>query len=505
VKGVRSLSAVALARLGDARSIPLLLATLDDPEADTFSRSESIRLLGKLKVVEARDRILALLNEPGLGPAVASALADFEAFDELLIAAQAGNVTAIGFLGSLGDRRAVEPLMQMLSNAPEGRIEVVKALGELGDARAAEPLLEVFRELRSSLREAKPDHYGFMPAWVASSKRELAEVVASLGKLRDKRAHEPIGNLLLDERLFAERAISSARSSCLYGSIDVLKRCVRAIAEFGDGDDFSSIHLLIAVMERGQSACVDWPAGGWEWRREFQQVLDAAETSFEILQRRMAARQAEEDAVATAAASDLSISMVIFRAGPAPADGGRYCQQVFDSQHDGRTLGQWRIIGVQEPIAPSDAASLYRSMVVEGRLPYFGHACGELEGSGPDGAALVALFFSRQEIGPAEDTLEAVETVSAGDLDRIAAYWRDMATVWWRDQEATRTSAICDDCNSTVARGQGFLNGSSLFCERCCEDRLSSEALERLREDPNYFGTGLLEAARARANPAGGR
>jgi hypothetical protein len=61
---------------------------------------------------------------------------------------------------------------------------------------------------------------------------------------------------------------------------------------------------------------------------------------------------------------------------------------------------------------------------------------------------------------------------------------------------------VCDQCNSTIARGQGFLHGSSLLCERCCEKRLATDALERLREDPNHFGAGLLEEARASANSA---
>jgi HEAT repeat protein len=183
-KRVRSLSAVALARSGDTRSIPVLLATLDDPEADTFAKAESARLLGKLKVDEARDRIRALLNEPELGHSAASALADFGAFEDLLIAAEAGNTSAIRFLGPLGDRRAVDPLVQMLSDSAADRIVVVKVLGELGDERAVEPLLKVFQELRGRIREARPDRYGFMPDWVAPCKRELAEVVTALGKVR---------------------------------------------------------------------------------------------------------------------------------------------------------------------------------------------------------------------------------------------------------------------------------------------------------------------------------
>jgi hypothetical protein len=191
---------------------------------------------------------------------------------------------------------------------------------------------------------------------------------------------------------------------------------------------------------------------------------------------------------------------VIFRSGSAPANGDRYCRQVLDRKFDGHALDQWRIIGVQEPMVQSDASALYRKMVVEGRLPYLGRACGDLECSGPDGVDIVALFFSHQEIGPGADVL-LVEDVSSGDLDKIAAYWRRMGKEWWLAQDEVRNSAICDHCNSTIARGQGFMNGSYLLCEKCCEKKLSSDALERLREDPNYFGAGLLEAARGSANP----
>lgn len=90
----------------------------------------------------------------------------------------------------------------------------------------------------------------------------------------------------------------------------------------------------------------------------------------------------------------------------------------------------------------------------------------------------------------------AAEEITAKDLDALRAYWRHRAQQWWPAQ-AGRTEAICDSCNSSVARPEGFLVGSSLYCAACCDNTLGGDALARLQKNPDYFGSGELQRARS--------
>ncbi len=85
--------------------------------------------------------------------------------------------------------------------------------------------------------------------------------------------------------------------------------------------------------------------------------------------------------------------------------------------------------------------------------------------------------------------------VLAQDLANIRNYWRHLGKEWWNSQDLSQQQAICDSCNEYISRDLGFLYGSYLLCEKCCDQRL--DALDQLREDPNYFGAGVLEKARA--------
>ena len=84
--------------------------------------------------------------------------------------------------------------------------------------------------------------------------------------------------------------------------------------------------------------------------------------------------------------------------------------------------------------------------------------------------------------------------IARSDIDAIRQYWRHLAQQWWKTE--SRTEAICDRCTSPVARGDGYIDGSSLLCEKCCNKSLGTDALKQLRENPNYFGAGLVRKAR---------
>jgi len=86
------------------------------------------------------------------------------------------------------------------------------------------------------------------------------------------------------------------------------------------------------------------------------------------------------------------------------------------------------------------------------------------------------------------------EEITQSDVDAIRGYWRHLAQQWWKTE--SRTEGICDRCCSPISRDAGYLDGSYLLCEKCCNKSLGSDALEHLRQNPDYFGAGLLRKAR---------
>jgi HEAT repeat protein len=88
--------------------------------------------------------------------------------------------TVIKAIDELGDKEAVEPLMQILvddKESPGPRMAAARALSKFGDARAVEPLLQILRDDGAN----------------KDMKRDAASV---LGTLRDRRAVEPLINIL---------------------------------------------------------------------------------------------------------------------------------------------------------------------------------------------------------------------------------------------------------------------------------------------------------------------
>ena len=82
-------------------------------------------------------------------------------------------------MGELGDKRAVEPLIDALADSSsEVRKNAARALGELGDKRAVEPLIDALADSESHVRE---------------------DAAEALGELGDKRAIKPLEILLQEE------------------------------------------------------------------------------------------------------------------------------------------------------------------------------------------------------------------------------------------------------------------------------------------------------------------
>lgn len=85
--------------------------------------------------------------------------------------------------------------------------------------------------------------------------------------------------------------------------------------------------------------------------------------------------------------------------------------------------------------------------------------------------------------------------ITERDLAALRELWKQRGRLWWRQN--SRSEGICDDCSSqALARGEGYLKGSSLVCEACAQKSTRAEVLAELRKKPDYFGTSELRRAR---------
>ena len=76
----------------------------------------------------------------------------------------------------------------------------------------------------------------------------------------------------------------------------------------------------------------------------------------------------------------------------------------------------------------------------------------------------------------------------------IGEYLRHLAADWWARQPSSRSVATCDACSAgPVRRGEGYLIGSSLWCDECYRDK---DVEGQLRRNPDYAGHGILQRAR---------
>lgn len=95
---------------------------------------------------QQRWKLLLVLGEIGDLRAVPAFIENLESSSSAIQAA------AAQFLGSLGDRRAVEPLLRALvrGNNASSLVWIVQALGKLQDQRAVEPLLALVQTTDSA-------------------------------------------------------------------------------------------------------------------------------------------------------------------------------------------------------------------------------------------------------------------------------------------------------------------------------------------------------------------
>jgi HEAT repeat protein len=147
---VRCSAAEALGELGDTRAIESLISALEDPEK--YVRAFATKALGELGDPRAVDPLIDMLEDPYAADWAAESLGklgDVRAIEPLIAALSYPDsevsLKAVTALAHLGCQSAVTPLIKMLRlrRGYQDRVfqATASALGTLGDARAVEPLL----------------------------------------------------------------------------------------------------------------------------------------------------------------------------------------------------------------------------------------------------------------------------------------------------------------------------------------------------------------------------
>ena len=118
---------------------------------------------------------------------------------------------AAGALGRLGDKRAVDPLIEALSDGMYlVRLSAAGALGRLGDKRAVDPLIKALSDDESVVRKAAAGALGrlgdrravdpLVKALLHKYYGTRWRAAEALGQLGDKRAVDPLIDALSDKQ-----------------------------------------------------------------------------------------------------------------------------------------------------------------------------------------------------------------------------------------------------------------------------------------------------------------
>ncbi len=207
---VRLAGAQALSLLGDKRAVEPLLALLH--EHDHLIPRQAAETLGKLGDTRAvvplirmladqtwGERSVAAKMQAALGPKRGEAFTGFVSARVRESAAKA--------LGALGDRRAVAPLIEALTDPDASmRWSAADALGKLGDPQAIEPIKQALSDKEHGVRYHAADALCILAGESVSTLflgvlQEMGVntpdvVISALGRLGDTRSVEPLIALL---------------------------------------------------------------------------------------------------------------------------------------------------------------------------------------------------------------------------------------------------------------------------------------------------------------------
>jgi HEAT repeat protein len=554
---LRKDAAEALVKIG-APAVESLIATLRDEDELVLVREDAARVLGKIGDVRAVEPLIAVLKEDDkfVRQAASRTLQEIGMpAVEPLIAALEGREWqvqegAAKALGKIGDARVVGPLIAVLEKvpAPFVRKAVAQALGHLGDEQAVEPLITVLQSADKDVRRAAAEaleKIGWQPDrsekgaiyWIA---RRQWDRCAELGAP----AVEPLIGALKDKstRKTAAVAMEKIGAPAVEPLIDALKDADRAVREAAAGvldkigwqPDRSEKGAAYWVAKRQWDQCAEVgpPAvGPLIAVLKDRSVRQAASRALEkigapAVEPLIDALKDADRAVREAAAGVLDrigwcASITIDETKFLLANNVEDLCQAIKGEGRGvlrlRTLDYgdaqielMQMLDKQYGQKSPQYKQLFASLLLCADCLWEFPASYTLSLVGRDmkGVPNWALYepqarvFAQTGVCPQCGGNESLlvyecffpEQITQVDVEAIRKYWQERAHAWWQSHQ--RSDAICDYCNRTIARGQGYLSGSYLSCEDCVRESLMTEGLENLKENPICYGSALLRKAR---------
>jgi len=151
---LRMAAASALGNLGDTRAVEPLIEALEDEYWNVKASAASA--LGNLGDVRAVRPLIKALGEDEYAFArLAAASALSKLGEKKWLNIVKGENEDYERLGNSGDKRAVEPLIEALSDKDFNvRRNAASALGNLGDKRAIEPLIKAYEDNDENVKKA---------------------------------------------------------------------------------------------------------------------------------------------------------------------------------------------------------------------------------------------------------------------------------------------------------------------------------------------------------------
>lgn len=175
---LRQSAIVALGNLPDPRSVSLLTSVLSDPDLTVQQSAKDT-----LKKLVTQDPQVAQLESKK----------DVKGLVALLEEKDYRAAYVAELLGKLGDKQAVEPLIEILKTAPQPtlRQSAAVALGTLGDGRATQPLITALKDKDSSVKAS----VGKSLKQLAAKDPNVVEQLLPGLRKGDAIAKEALGNL----------------------------------------------------------------------------------------------------------------------------------------------------------------------------------------------------------------------------------------------------------------------------------------------------------------------
>jgi HEAT repeat protein len=194
--------------VGEEAVEPLITVLKNEKNEHEYVRAHAAIALGSIGDKRAFEPLLSVLenmNESIRGP-VASAL------------------------GELGDKRAVTPLIAALEDDDFSvRLEATRALGDIGDVRAIEPLVEVLNDKSEELRV------------------RAVHALGSIGEPALVKLVEALGSHYEDVKLEAVRCLGYLRYKA------AIPRLIEALID-KNGDRYWRVSVIYALGEIGEPA-----------------------------------------------------------------------------------------------------------------------------------------------------------------------------------------------------------------------------------------------------------